>query len=329
MENQLQRAACAGLHCIFGRVPSGAENLQIVGEFPRRHETWADATVWPVSGVVRRADGAVETETLWIREHLKQCGDYHSKWSWIPRSKRGRFFNLSLFWWPNYYHWHCDVLTRLVWSLPQLHDETKIILPPNLSVWQKRSLELLSLPARRLENFSGRRPWKVDQLEYLPPLTMTGDHELQSLTAMRDAIQKNFGGNPARPGKRKLYLTRKSVHARGVVNEAELLPLLAARGFEIVDCGALDYEAQIKLFSEAGTVVGPHGAAFTNLLWAALGTRVLEIFETNSVRRCYWSLCRALGHQHNCAVGESVPNPGGEPHLRIPAEQFADALDGL
>lgn len=319
----------AELHPLFGEVPGSADNLEIVGPFPQRFEEWTNITAWPNSGVLRRHDGSVEIETIWSKSNLKDCGDYHSKWSWFPQRQRGRFFNLSLYWWPNYYHWHCDVLPRLLAVLPRLEPDVQIILPPHLTAWQKRTLELLSLPADRCVQFTGRRPWKVGQLIYASPLTMTGDHDPKSLRALLEAIQNSFGGNPARPGKRKLYLTRKTAHARTVVNEAELLPLLTARGFEPVDCGTLDYDAQVKLFSETGTVVGPHGAAFTNLLWAAPGARVLEIFEPGSVRRCYWSLCRALGHEHHCAVGEAVPNPGGEPHLRIPPVEFAAALDKL
>jgi len=319
----------AAIKPLFGQVPASADNLEIIGELPRRLELWTGATVWPTSSVVRHAGGTVEMETLWRADNLDQCWDFHSKWSRLSQAKRGVYFNLSLFWWPNYYHWHCDVLPRLIWALPQLSEDTKIILPPKLTAWQKRSLELLGLPAGRCVQFAGRRPWKVEQLIYASPLTMTGDHESESLRAMRNAIQKSSGGNPAKPGNRKLYLTRKTAHARHVVNESELLPRLIDRGFEPVDCGALDYDAQVELFSEAGTVVGPHGAAFTNLLWAAPGTRVLEIFEPGSVRRCYWSLCRALGHQHHCGVVESVPNPGGEPHLRIPATDFTAALDQL
>jgi capsular polysaccharide biosynthesis protein len=314
---------------LFGQIPAQADNLEIVGEFPRRFEVWENAAVWPQSGVVCRADGAVEVESIWVKENLAAWGDYHSKWSWLPQSKRGTYFNLSLFWWPNFYHWHCDVLPRLLWALPQLGAEVKIILPSNLTAWQKRSLELIGLSSDRCAQFGGRRPWKVERLVWASPLAMTGDFEPQSILKTRDAIQKSFGGNPTQPGKRKLYLTRKNTHARGAINEAELLPLLAARGFETVDCGALDFDSQVKLFSEAGVVVGPHGAAFTNLLWAAPGTRAFEIFEPSSVRRCYWSLCRALGHQHHCGVAEAIPNPGGEPHLRIPAKEFAAALDQL
>lgn len=319
----------AELKPLFGQIPGNADNLNIVGEFPRRLETSLGAIVWPASGVVRHANGTVEKETIWTASNLDHCGDFHSKWSWLPQSRPGTYFNLSLFWWPNFYHWHCDVLPRLWWALPKLSAETKIILPPNLTAWQRCSLELLGLPPERCASFSGRRPWRVERLVHASPLAMTGDLEPQTLRALRDALQKKFGGNPARPGSRKLYLTRKTARARGVVNEAELLPLLAARGFEAVDCGALDYAAQIKLFSEAGVVVGPHGAAFTNLLWAAPGTRMLEIFEPGSVRRCYWSLTRALGQQHHCAVAEAVPNPGGEPNLIVPQNKFIAALDML
>ena len=223
----------------------------------------------------------------------------------------------------------CDVLARLWWALPKLTAETKIILPPNLTAWQQLSLDLLGIAPDRCVSFSGRRPWRVERLIHASPLSMTGDLEPKTLRELRDVLQKKSGGNPAQPGKRKLYLLRKTAHARSVVNEAELMPLLEARGYETSDCGAIDYETQIKLFSEAGIVVGPHGAAFTNLLWAAPGTRMLEIFEPGSVRRCYWSLARALGQKHDCAVAEAVPNPGGEPHLRIPIKEFAAALHKL
>jgi capsular polysaccharide biosynthesis protein len=315
----------AELKPLFGQVPAKADNLEIVGLFQRRLEEWAGATVWPQSGVVRRVDGAVEVETIWVERHLESCGDYQSAWSWLPRAKRGKFFNLSLLWWPNYYHWHCDVLPRLLWALPRLDADVKVILPPNLTEWQKRSLELIGLSPQRCVSFNSKRPWKVEQFVYASPMAMTGDQEPESLLQVRDVIRKKLGCDIARPGARKLYLARTNAHARGVVNEAELLPLLAARGFETVDCGALDYDSQVKLFSEAGTVVGPHGAAFTNLLWAAPGARVLEIFEPGSVRRCYWSMSSILGHKHDCGIGDRAPNGRAE-DMKIDAGMFAAAL---
>ncbi|MEI9864579.1 MAG: glycosyltransferase family 61 protein [Limisphaerales bacterium] len=78
-------------------------------------------------------------------------------------------------------------------------------------------------------------------------------------------------GAPGQAGWRKLYLTRNQTWSRNVVNEAELIPRLRERGFEIVDCAALNFDEQVKLFAEAACVVGPHGAAFTNILWSPPG----------------------------------------------------------
>lgn len=318
------------LQPVFGVVPAETDNLEVVGVFPPRFEELAWATVWPGSGVVRRADGRVETETIWVDRHLAQCGDFHSKWSWLPRRRRGRYFNLSLFWSSGYYHWICDVLARLHPVLPRLAPDVQVILPPNLKPWQARSLELAGLPPNQWLPYAGKRPWRVEKLVYASPVAMTGDHEEKSLCWLRDTIwQHCLGGPPARPGWRKLYLTRKDTWSRNVVNEAELLPLLTQRGFEAVDCGALTFDQQVRLFAEAALVAGPHGASFTNLLWTPPGADVFEVFEPASVRRCYWSMCRTLGHRHHCGIARPVAQDQKEANLRIPVDEFLHALENV
>lgn len=320
----------ASLHALFGTLPSIAENLEIVGTLPDRMETWKNVTVWPGSGVVRRNDGSVEIETIWLMRHLEQCGDYQSRWSWFPCRRSGLYFNLSLFWWANYYHWHCDVLPRLHQALPHLRAETRIILPPGLTRWQMRSLELMGLPFERCVQYVGRRPWKVEKLFYVSPVAMTGDHDEKSLRRVRDMIwQGCLGGPPAKKGWRKLYLQRGHARSRSVVNEAELLPVLKKHGFEMVDCGAMIFDEQVRVLSEAAVVVGPHGAAFTNILWSPPGLKVMEIFEPFAVRRCYWSMCQALGHTHVCGVSDSVPNSQLEPNMKIDADVFSAALSAI
>ena len=317
------------LNTLFGRVPDNAENLEIVGAFPQRFEEWSEVTAWPGSGVLRRRDRTIETETIWIEKHLELCGDYHSKWSRFPKRQRGRFFNLSLFWWQNYYHWICDVLPRLQRTLGRLEPDVRIILPPGLTAWQKRSLELIGLPLDRCVTYSGKRPWKVERLLYASPVAMTGDHEPKSLCWTRDTIRQELGCMPAKPGWRKLYLSRKNAPSRRIVNEDELFPLLKQRGFEVVDSGALSFDAQVRLFSEAQCVIGAHGAAFTNILWSQAGLKALEIFEPGSVRRCYWSMCRVLGHVHACVVGDSVSNGHAEPNLSVNLDSFESALNSI
>jgi capsular polysaccharide biosynthesis protein len=221
------------------------------------------------------------------------------------------------------------VLARLRRVVPKLGPEVRIILPPRLTAWQKRSLELVGLPFNQCVVYCGKRPWKVEDLVYASPVAMTGDHEPESLHWVRDIIREGLGITTAKSGWRRLYLARNRTGSRRVVNEAELLQLLLPRGFDVVDCGSLDYASQVALFSEAAFVVGPHGAAFTNVLWSPAGTQVFEIFEPGSVRRCYWSMCQALGHRHNCGIGEAVAQIHGEANIEVPILEFIQALDAL
>lgn len=316
------------LQPLFGAVPPDADNLEVVGVFPPRFEEHAGATIWPGSGVVCWADGRIETETIWLEKHLEQCGDFHSKWSWLPRRRRGRYFNLSLFWSPGYYHWISDVLTRLHLVLPRLTPDVQVVLPPRMKAWQTRSLELVGLPQSQWLPYEGKRPWLVERLLYASPVAMTGDHEEKSLRWLRDTVwQRCLGEAPARAGWRKLYLTRNNTWSRNLVNEAELLPHLAERGFEVVDCGALTFDEQVRLFSEAAFVAGPHGASFTNILWSPPGAVVFEVFEPASVRRCYWSMCRTLGHRHVCGVGQPVSQDNKEANIRVPVDGFLHAIE--
>lgn len=222
----------------------------------------------------------------------------------------------------------CDVLTRLHTVLPQLTPDIQVILPPNLKPWQSRSLELIGLSQNQCVSYTGKRPWKVEQLFYASPVAMTGDHESKSLLWVRDTVwQRCLGGAPTRIGWRKLYLTRNQTWSRNIVNETELIPPLRERGFEVMDCGKLSFDEQVRLFSEAAYIVGPHGAAFTNMLWSPPGLKVLEIFEPASVRRCYWSMCQTLGHRHACGIGQPVAQEGKEANIRIPAKDLIRAVE--
>jgi capsular polysaccharide biosynthesis protein len=101
--------------------------------------------------------------------------------------------------------------------------------------------------------------------------------------------------------------------------------MLQRSGFEIVCCEELTFEQQVWLFREAETVIGPHGGGFANLVWCQPGTKVLEILGSNSVRRCYWSICSALGLRHHCGVAEQRADNA----LRVDPMLFAQGLDAL
>ncbi len=59
---------------------------------------------------------------------------------------------------------------------------------------------------------------------------------------------------------------------------------------------------QIQLFAESRVVVGPHGAAHANTLFAPRLT-LIEMFPENYVNRCNLALANAAGHDYWYAMG--------------------------
>lgn len=65
-----------------------------------------------------------------------------------------------------------------------------------------------------------------------------------------------------------LYLTRRNVRSRQMVNEDEVCDLFERRGFRIIDPGSLPFDDVRALFANPACVAGPFGSAFHNLAFS-------------------------------------------------------------
>jgi hypothetical protein len=94
----------------------------------------------------------------------------------------------------------------------------------------------------------------------------------------------------------------------------------------------MSFIEQYSLFRHASLVVGSHGAALANLVWAQEGTKVIEfvpVLEDAAfyARLCYASVAGALQHPYY-AVGVNTSSYD-EPTLTIPVEAFKQALHAV
>ena len=119
---------------------------------------------------------------------------------------------------------------------------------------------------------------------------------------LRGLVIGGYGLSPA-PPTRRLFINRSDTRKRSILNEAELWPSFAARNFESVAAGRLPFREQVALFAEAETIAGPHGAGFSNLLFAPHGTKVLEITNLERVKSVYLLLTKALGQHYVPVIG--------------------------
>lgn len=124
------------------------------------------------------------------------------------------------------------------------------------------------------------------------------------------------------PTGRRLYLSRRDATHRRVVNEAELLPILRAHGFEEVSMSNLSVAEQAEILSGASVILGPNGSALANLVFAHPDARVIEFHAPGWVVGFNWMICANLGIHYTALVGRG-PRPA--PHL--PAREIKQDID--
>lgn len=117
-------------------------------------------------------------------------------------------------------------------------------------------------------------------------------------------LRDRFAPGPGGPASRRLYISRRGT--RRVVNEEELRPILDRFGIEFIEDVPRSLRDQIDLFRGASLVVGPHGAAFTNIVWTPPGAILLELFGRAYYPPHFYYLARVLGHDYACWI-----EPGG------------------
>ena len=102
-----------------------------------------------------------------------------------------------------------------------------------------------------------------------------------------------------------IYISRNDADCRRIRNEKHLLKRLPDR-FKSYELSNLSLIDQIRLFSNAEMIIGPHGAGFTNMIWGH-NIDVLEIWA-NRRSGCFYSMSHSLGHNYSAYKGETVKN---------------------
>jgi capsular polysaccharide biosynthesis protein len=239
------------------------------------------------------------------------CGaDLHVVWTKLrlpnPRRLSGRVLYLVT---PeaadNFHHWMIDLLPRLGLVRRagyRLADFTHVIVNHSSRGYQLATLAHLGIAPEKLIAADPSLFVRAESL--VVPSLKLNDQTLPAEDAvfLRTAF---LGANGAAvQPHRRVYLSRGDAAFRRLRNEAELLPLLRARGFEIVSPGELPSREQARLFAEAAVIAGPAGAAFANLVFATPGARVVEIAPPGWLAAFHWMISARLGLDHTILLGE-------------------------
>ena len=211
-------------------------------------------------------------------------------------------FSLVGPWSTEYYHWLTDYLVQ-VFALEAYQERTgtdpTVLIPVDPPDWLRDSLSFAGIDPDRTAEWSGGRA-RCSRLavgSLRRHTASTGDGYIHSPAAMArlgDRIRNTVPEADTDGRSRRLYVSRADAQDRRVRNEDELLAALEDYGFERIVPGEHSFAEQVRRFSDAEVILGPHGAGLTNTIFAP-ETTLVELFGSYR-NACFFVLARGVGH---------------------------------
>ena len=210
----------------------------------------------------------------------------------------------------NYYHMLCERFRFVLHALervPELREAT-LIVRDNVPGYHEAFCDQLRVAYPRL------------RIEALPPRVLVTCDELVAVQreephpighfagaadfrALRAAFRAAYGISDA-PLKRRIWLSRASIRKRHVLNEAEVLAALEPLGVELVEPQLLSHREQVAMFGEAELITGPAGAAYTNLIFASPGAKLVEVCPPDLQEPFFVATALQAGMRYRHVFGE-------------------------
>jgi Glycosyltransferase 61 len=213
----------------------------------------------------------------------------------------------------NYFHFLIDNLTQLQWREDSPH---LAALPVILSGFPPRAeAHQPFIPALRgLLGLDGARAAPFDGTMMFCSQIIFPARHMGATPGKVETLRTLFAAHrsTAKPH-RLLYLDRPVGERRQLVNAQAVRALAVRHGFEIINPGALAVIDQVRLFSEARMICGPHGAAFANAAFTPPGGAVLELTHTGLLRQTQGPLVGPLFYELAAAAGLAYGSVVGDP----------------
>lgn len=209
----------------------------------------------------------------------------------------------------NYYHWTLEYLPRLLTLQrligPEKFSNVRFLVNSNPTSWQLMMLQRANVPLEALVHVPGG--FEVTCSRLIVPSIPNASDSIGYLRQVMDI-------GPRGPTGRRIYVSRLDVHPdrRRIADEEQVAEAFEMAGYEIIIPTEVSFDAQIDAFSQADVIVGAHGAALTNLAYAAPEALVVEITNTQN---------------HNYDFFKEITDVLGIRHLRYRGHSERDTVD--
>jgi capsular polysaccharide biosynthesis protein len=182
----------------------------------------------------------------------------------------------------NYYHWLLEIASKLqvLPRLPEAMREVPLLVNRRVSeIGSYGDVLKVLAPERKLVYLDEGRSYFIQRATFIQPFVtvpfnLRGDHKFSAehcstrpdaVHYLRNAVLPALGGTDAAHWPERIYLARGN---RRPYNQDELVAIAAKRGFEVLYPDQHSFLKQAGFFANARVLVGPMGAAYSNLVFA-------------------------------------------------------------
>jgi hypothetical protein len=185
----------------------------------------------------------------------------------------------------NYFHFLFDIIPKiLLLEKKNLLNKIDLFLVPDIKNWQKTILSNFGISEKQLLNSSkfrhieAEKIYAVDHLWYMKGIVQDEITNIPNwiIYALREKFLRYSKKIPIAD---KIFIDRSDSvfnHCK-LVNNEEIKEYLIKNNFKSYQISKLNFFEQINLFKNAKIIVGPHGAAFSNIIFSNPGLKIVEL----------------------------------------------------
>jgi capsular polysaccharide biosynthesis protein len=262
-----------------------------------------------------------------INEKTKQLLKYKYPLNLLKNGKFKRIKSdsktvvVTNYYWPGYFHWLTETLTKLVAVKDSLKNNTLLLPEPKFEFHSASLKPFLPEKVIYLKPNEYTKPNTTIYLSYTAP---PGNYNKQYINEVAQTI-KDYYADTKIVGDDKIYISRKKALKRRIANEEAVESLLKSFGFKCVAMEDFSFAEQVNICFNAKCLISLHGAGLTNMMFMNKNSKVVELRQKGEFQNnCYFTLASDMDLQYYYLICEKV-NPDEKNHT---ADVMVD-LDAL
>jgi hypothetical protein len=225
----------------------------------------------------------------------------------------------------NYFHFLFDIVSKLI--LLDKNDLLKQIdyfLVPDMQNWQLQILSNFGISKKKLLNSKKIRHLEADIIFALDHIWYNKgfvQEEIKNIPkwVIFSLIEKFLSCSKKFKSSERIFIDRSDSiynHCK-LINNIEIINFLEKYNFKSYQVSKLNFFEQIYLFNNAKIIIGPHGAAFTNIIFSKKGLRLVELIPKNHKSIKCRRFSKILNFDYKRVELDTIINPNGDMKISI------------